>query len=190
MRQSLPQPPRSFQGRSPWLRGAPSRQLGVGIPSALSVERFGRKVKAERGEDASRSSLALIRDLQIRSFLHLRVDRNLARRFARITRAHYWADPPRQDFAQVGWLLAGHIGSGLLFISTQDVLTGAQVLFWSFHKYRLGVFNSTTWFSQHLFNNYPLGTYCGSDSVFTAHFSASSTRQSSPQPERNLGVTS
>lgn len=107
MRQSLPQPPRSFQGRSPWLRGAPSRQLGVRIPSALSVERFGRKAKAEQGEDASRSSLALIRDLQIRSFLHLRVDRNLARRFARIARAHCWADPPRQDFAQVGWSLAG-----------------------------------------------------------------------------------
>lgn len=40
---------------------------------------------------------------------------------------------------------------------------------------------------QHLFIDYPLGAYCESGSVFTAHFNASSTRQSSPQPERSLG---
>lgn len=107
MRQSLPQPPKSFQGRSPRLRGARSRQLGVGISSALSQERFGRKAKAERGQDPRRSSLALIRDLQILSFLNLRVDRNLASLSARITPAHCWADSPRQDLAGVGWSLTG-----------------------------------------------------------------------------------
>lgn len=49
MRQSLPQPRRSFQGRSPLLRGARSRQLGVGIPSAPGEEVFGREAKAEQG---------------------------------------------------------------------------------------------------------------------------------------------
>lgn len=53
-------------------------------------------------------------------------------------------------------LLAGDIGSSLLLISTQDILTGAQVLFLSFLEYKVGVFSFTTLFNRHPFIKYPL----------------------------------
>lgn len=76
MRQSLPQPPRSFQGRSPLLRGALSRQLGGGNP--FSLEREGIWEKGKGG--ARRGSEEIVAGTDPRPpnrQLSQRVDRNL-----------------------------------------------------------------------------------------------------------------
>lgn len=159
MRQSLPQPRRSFQGRSPLLRGPRRRQLGAGIPPACGEEVLGREARSRAAGTDPRP---------LNPQLSLPGDGGRSRRPAcRDHTRRRWADSPGQDGTRAGW----GSGSRLLSVSTQHILTGAQVLFRSLLNCKLGVSNSTVSCNQRPFINYPLGTCCLSRALCRIHTS-------------------